>query len=448
MTVAETANAIEGPGRSLLHGGALGGIIKLSSAGLAFLMFFAVALATDAREFGLFGAAFAGASLVSFFSTMGQQSVILRYWPEYLARGEVGTAQAFMARSIKVAALGTLAGGVLIAVAALVPFGSANIAEWVPICLATAVLAMALSWSEFASAAFRAKGALLSALLPRDIVWRTVMILAMVVLWALQIDIPAPVAVLICALILILSVAHQTYSLVHTTVAARPRALSEAEDKQFRHVMSGLWGVTSLPPAMSQASTLLVAAILGPELAGGVFVAERMARLVEVAQNGINQVLAPEISAAYHSGRADHVQRISALTALASTAISVAALLGFLVLGRFILGLFDPSYDTAWLWGVLLVLSAGTAIGCACGPGNVLLQLTGGQHTLLRIMLITHIVGTVLTVGLTYAFGPIGAAMGVAAIAVVEYVATVVVARRDINVDPSIFGLAQRPRDE
>jgi O-antigen/teichoic acid export membrane protein len=288
---------------------------------------------------------------------------------------------------------------------------------------------------------------LLSALLPRDIIWRAVMILVMVVLWLLNVSIAAPVAILVCSLILIVSVAHQTYSLVRSTLAARPRALTDNELKSFRHVTSGLWGVTSLPPAMSQASTLLTAIILGPEIAGGVFVAERMARLVEVAQNGINQALAPEISAAYHSGRNEHVQRISALTAIASTAVSIAALVAFIVMGRFVLGLFDPTYDNATLWAVLLILSVGTALGCACGPANVLLQLTGGQHTLLRILIVAHVIGTIVTAGLTYAFGPIGAASGVAVIVVVEALGSVIVAKRDLKLDPSIFGLTPKSRD-
>ncbi len=444
MTTAESSIAVSPPRRSLLHGGALGGIIKLSSAGLAFLMFFSIAMVTDAREFGLFGAAFAAASLVSFFSTVGQQSVALRFWPEHVAHGDVGTAQAFMARSIRVAGAGTLVGGALVFVAAFVPYGHPNIEEWMPTCLAAALLTMALSWSEFSSAAMRAKGSLVGALLPRDIVWRACVIVVMLSLRLSGVTLHAPVAILICALILFAATAYQSYRLVSQTMAAMPRALSVEERRSFRHVTTGLWGVTSLPPAMAQASTLLVAVILGPEIAGGVFVAERTARLVEVAQTGINQVLAPEISAAYHKGRKQHVQRISALTALASTAVSVSALLVFVVMGRFVLGIFDPTYDNSMLWTVLLILSAGTAIGCACGPVGVLLQLTGAQHALLRILIVGQIAGLTATVVLTIMGGAIGAAVGVALTGVLQCVAALFVARRDLEVDPSIMGLWPR----
>ncbi|TGT56730.1 lipopolysaccharide biosynthesis protein, partial [Mesorhizobium sp. M2E.F.Ca.ET.166.01.1.1] len=51
---------------ALAKSGAVAGIIKLASAGLSFLMFVAVAMVTNEREFGLYSATYAGASLVSF----------------------------------------------------------------------------------------------------------------------------------------------------------------------------------------------------------------------------------------------------------------------------------------------------------------------------------------------------------------------------------------------
>lgn len=53
---------------ALAKSGAVASIIKLVSAGLSFLMFVAVAMTTDGRQFGLYSAAYAGASLTSFFA--------------------------------------------------------------------------------------------------------------------------------------------------------------------------------------------------------------------------------------------------------------------------------------------------------------------------------------------------------------------------------------------
>jgi O-antigen/teichoic acid export membrane protein len=67
----------------LARSGAVAGVIKLGSAALSFLMFVTFAMITDERQFGLYSATYAGASLVSFFASVGQQSTVLRFWPQY-----------------------------------------------------------------------------------------------------------------------------------------------------------------------------------------------------------------------------------------------------------------------------------------------------------------------------------------------------------------------------
>jgi len=108
--------------KGLARNGAIAGGIKLASAGLSFLMFVVVALVTDERQFGLFSAAYAGASLVSFFNTLGQQSAVLRFWPEHSSSGNLPTAHSFMARSLLVAGAGALASVLLVCAIGLLPW--------------------------------------------------------------------------------------------------------------------------------------------------------------------------------------------------------------------------------------------------------------------------------------------------------------------------------------
>jgi O-antigen/teichoic acid export membrane protein len=429
----------------LARGGAIAGIIKLLGAALAFLMFLAVSLVTDTREFGLFGAAFAAASLVSFFSTVGQQSVILRFWPEHVGRNDGPAARAVMVLSLRVAAAGTVVGAALLALAGFIPVIGAGVPEWLPLCLAAAVLALALGWSEFVSAAMRAQGAIGRALLPRDIIWRALVIGAAFLSYAAGVRLTAVDATLLTSLLLLAPVVPQTIVLIARSQLRNRATLSLAQRREFAHVTWGLWGVNALPPALAQAVTLLVALILGPEVAGAVFVAERAARLVEVAETGINHVLAPEISAAYHTGRKKHVQRIVAVAALAATLVAVAAVTVFGLAGEFILSLFDPEYATPVYVLVLVTFAAGTAVGCACGPAGVLLQLTGAQHAFLRIQAIGYPLGLLATALLAHAWGPIGAGLGCAATWAGVCVAAVLLARRRLGIDPSIFGLLSRP---
>jgi O-antigen/teichoic acid export membrane protein len=429
----------------LARSGAIAGAIKLISAALSFFMFIAIAMVTDERQFGLFGATYAGASLVSFFSIVGQQAVVLRFWPQYASADDLPAAQAFMLRSLTI----TIAGLVLCSLGMIalgfLPYVSNNTPEWLGLCLSASLLALGLGWSEVASGALRAKTELIAGLLPRDITWRALTVAVMLVIhfW-LDWKISAESATWICAVLLLLAVAPQSWKLLRDTLSAPRRPLSSEQEREFRHVTTGLWGVTSLPPALAQVSTLLVAGILGPEIAGAVFVAERTTRLVIVALSGINQALAPEISSAFHSGNIAHVQRIASLTALASTAVAVIALIGFWIMGDLVLGIFQASYATPTMVAVLLIFGAGAAVGSASGPVEVLLQLTGGQHILLNILLLVNPAGLALTALATYYYGPLGAAAGIAATNATWNVVAAISARRRINIDPSLIGLFRK----
>ena len=425
----------------LARSGAIAGVIKLASAGFSFLMFVVIAMVTDEREFGLYSATYAGASLVSFFASVGQQSTVLRFWPQYAEADDLSSAHGLMRRAIVVALAGVTVSSVLVAAVGFAPYVGHGTPEWLPLCLSAAILSLALAWSEFASGAFRAKGALISGLLPRDIFWRVATIAAIAALWYFHVKITAVTATLITAGLLILAVLPQTIVLLRDTLGSQREPLSSEQKAEFNSVTLGLWGVTSLPPALGQVSTLLVAAILGPEIAGAVFVADRTTRLVVLALTGINQALAPEISGAFYGGNRNHVQRTTSLTALGSSAVAIAVLVVFWFFGTEILGIFDHAYATETMHMVLMVFGIGATVAAACGPMELVLQLTGLQHSLLKLLIVVNVIGLGLTAPMTYLFGPIGAAAGIAGTVVTWNILGVMIACRAIGINPSIVGL-------
>jgi O-antigen/teichoic acid export membrane protein len=434
--------------RGLARSGAVAGIIKLASAGLSFLMFVAVAMVTDERQFGLYSATYAGASLVSFFATIGQQSTVLRFWPQYAVAGDVGTANGMMARAIWVTLAGLLVSSAGIAIIGFIPGVSERTPEWLPLCLSASVLSFALGWSEFASGAFRAKSALVSALLPRDVIWRSLVIGGVIALHMSGIGIDAVTATLLSAGLLLLSTLPQAVALLRDTIRLERKRLSREQVREFNSVTFGLWGATSLPPALGQVSTLLVAAILGAEAAGAVFVADRTTRVVLLALTGINQALAPEISGAYYSGDRRHVQKITSLTALGASAVAIVTLALFIVAGPFILSIFDKAYATPQTHMVLIIFGIGATFATACGPVELLSHLTGLQHALLRVLFVVNAIGLVITAGATYLFGSIGAATSIALTLITWNIISVAMAKRRIDIDSSVLGLLRLRRPE
>ena len=438
---ADSRSSVAGLARS----GVIAGVIKLASAGLSFAMFVVVALVTDERQFGLFSAAYAGASLVSFFATIGQQSTVLRFWPQYASAGQLGIANGLMARALVIIVGSLVVSSAAIVLIGFIPGFSERTPEWLPLCAATALLSMALGWSEFASGAFRAKSALISALLPRDVLWRAAVIGVVGVMYLTHIETDAVTATFITAGLLLLATLPQAVALARDTMRLERAALTTEQKLEFTQVTLGLWGATSIPPALAQVSTLLVASILGPEAAGAVFVADRTTRLVLLALTGINQALAPEISSAFYSGDRRHVQRITSLTALGASAVALTTLVGFLFFGPFILSIFDPAYATPQTHTILMIFAIGASFASACGPIELLLQLTGLQNQLMKILLIFNAIGLVITAIATYLFGPIGSAASIAGTWIAWNIIAVMIAKRRIGVDPSLLGLIGQP---
>lgn len=429
----------------LARSGAIAGIIKLVSAGLSFLMFVAVAMVTDERQFGLFSATYAGASLVSFFASVGQQSTVLRFWPQYASNGDVGTANCLMARAILVTLGGLAASSLAIVLIGFLPGFADRTPEWLPLCLSAAILSFALGWSEFASGAFRAKSALISALLPRDVIWRAGVMVVVGIMFLMHVNTDAVTATLITAGLLLLVTLPQAVILARDTLKLPRPALTAEQKREFNSVTFGLWGATSLPPALGQVSTLLVAAILGPEAAGAVFVADRTTRVVLLALTGINQALAPEISSVYYGGDKRHVQRITSLTALGASVVALTILALFVVFGTLILWVFDPAYATPQTHAVLIIFGIGATFATACGPIELLSHLTGLHNALLKVLFIVNAIGLAVTAVATYYFGSIGAAVAISGTLMTWNVIAVVLARRRIGIDSSVFGLFGGP---
>jgi O-antigen/teichoic acid export membrane protein len=430
----------------LAKSGAVAGAIKLASAALSFLMFVIFAMIMNERQFGLYSATYAGASLVSFFASVGQQSTALRFWPQYAEAGDLPSAQGMMARSILVAFAGVLLSSVVIIAVGFAPYVGQDTPEWLPLCLSAAVLSLALAWSEFVSGAFRAKGVLVWGLLPRDIIWRAVTIVLVLALRSEHTQVSAVTATLITAGLLIVSVLPQTAVLVRDTWASRPPPLSPAQKAEFNKVTIGLWGATSLPAALGQVGTLLVAGILGPEIAGAVFVADRTTRLVLLALNGLNQALAPEISGAFFGGNRAHVQKMTSLTALGSGAAALVILVAFWLLGNWILAIFNPAYATPTMHAVLVIFGIGATVASFCGPTDLLMQFTGLQNHLMKLLVVVNIVGLAVTALLTWQFGALGVAFGMAGTVITVALIGLAICRRKIGIDPSIVGLLRELR--
>jgi O-antigen/teichoic acid export membrane protein len=153
-------------------------------------------------------------------------------------------------------------------------------------------------------------------------------------------------------------------------------------------------------------------------------------------------VAAPMMAASYHAGRMDELQRLCRLLALAIAATTLAGLAFLAVLGKFLLGIFDPAYVSAY--GVLMVLGLGFTVDAMAGPSAYLMQMTKLEWTYLRVMAIVYALVIALQLTFVPRYGMIAAAAASALGVVVWNLLAVSLLRREIRIDPSVFSLFRR----
>ena len=81
---------------------------------------------------------------------------------------------------------------------------------------------------------------------------------------------------------------------------------------------------------------------------------------------------------------------------LGSGSAALVILAAFWLLGGWILGIFNPAYDTPTMHAVLVIFGIGATIASFCGPTDLLMQLTGLQHYLMKLLVIVNVVGNAL----------------------------------------------------
>jgi O-antigen/teichoic acid export membrane protein len=139
---------------------------------------------------------------------------------------------------------------------------------------------------------------------------------------------------------------------------------------------------------------------------------------------------------------------MTSLTALGSFAAALVILLAFWLLGPLILAAFDASYATPAIHTVLILFGLGATVAAACGPVELLMQLTGLQHSLVKLLVGVNVVGLAATALLTWLLGPLGVGLGTAGTVMIATIWEVMICSRSIGINPSVAGLlsAVRPK--
>ncbi|SFH50048.1 Membrane protein involved in the export of O-antigen and teichoic acid [Palleronia marisminoris] len=385
----------------------LAALYKFGGVGLAFLVLVVLARRMTPVEFGLYSVGYSIANIAWAIGTLGQPVSAVRFWPTLAERYGTDVANFVLRRGLLLVTLGSALIFALGLVAAMIGAGPfAN----VPLVIATAAFSVALAYSQYLCFALRARGLLSWSMVPRDLIWRGgVIVIAFFMdslsglggLWLTT----AVLAVATLAQLVRLVTLPPT---IWTNRTLPPREEIEA----MRYAQWGLYAGAISRHFLQQASTVVVALVLGPVEAGAFFAAQRLGNLMSLTLLSTNQVSSPLLAADWHAGRKDEVQSLAFAMALLATVASLGMFALFVLFGPWILTLFDSSYTSAY--AALLLLAIGQLVSAACGSNANLLNLAGQERPLLRITVISGLLNPLMTAGGAMLGGLTGAALGTA----------------------------------
>jgi O-antigen/teichoic acid export membrane protein len=410
--------------------------IKMATAGLTYGMYVILSRLMGVTEYGYFAFGLSLATILAIGANYGQQTAILRYWPEEMVAGRPQKAlEALRSGGAVTIIAGLAVTAALLAVAAIGGgFGLHN-----GHIFAAALLILPLALAEYWSSALRAQGSVWTALTPRDIIWRLSVPLLVLGLWYLGVTLTGADALLLTASLLALALLLQ-FALArarHYEIAPGTAGLRSYWGEKGRPSRSFFLG-TVLDSAALNVDIIFVGLLVAPAAAGIYFNAFRTAGLLTLFMFAITLVVAPMVARHFHAGEMRQAQAITALCAWAGFLFSLVVFAAFQLFGEQILGLFGEGQEQGKV--ILILLSIGLLVDAATGPSRIVLMMTGHERAYVRIFGSIVVVGMLAQLAVIPIYGLVGAAAVNMLARIAAQLAIAWFANRRIGLDTTLLG--------
>lgn len=420
------------------HKTAVAGVVAMSMKGAGALLTLAVftlaARAMSASEFGRLAIWFNAMSFLAVAAAFGQDTLIARSWGEYNGRGEPDHAfgaYRFGWIATVLSALVFVAG-----VFVLAPFVDAGASRTT--LLAAALFLFAQTTLHYSSHSSRVIVGFVVSESGRDIIWRIVLLGAVV--WATLHEGISPAQFFAAAAAgMALSFAYQSREVWRKLSSAPAHGFRQDDYREWFRRGGAMWLSAIVEAASQYADVMLVGYFASPAAAGDYFVAARIANMFIMVMTGLNTYSFSHSANLYFSGQIVRLQEILRALVAVSTALLTPCILIIYVFGADILTLFGERYASAY--PTLLVLSTACFLMSLSGSASVILLTTGNELMYSRIVTIAMALRVTLTALLAWRFGALGAACGWALVNAPLFMILSVMCRRFCGLDTSILSV-------
>lgn len=393
------------------HGGPLAALfVRISAAGLAYVLQITIARCLGADEYGVFAYAWAWVQIGGFATTFGLSQISVRFLAEYSQRNEPALATGFIRFSLLAVTLG--AG--LVGIAGLYWLNShpdAFGAEFhIPLALMFATVPL-FALGDLAEGYARSHGWSMLALAPPYILRQILMVVAVPAAWALGLQATATLAMVVALGATTVATLLQMYITLRRLLPSTTGPVAAAYELRTWFVAAWPVFLGDVAQVLRQnVDIILLAMYVEPHLIALYYAATRIASMLGLIEFAVGA------AAAHRFARVDAGTSTAELSTLVRQSCHLTfwpTLIGALLicaLAPLILTLFGEAYAAAA--PVVYLLAAGYTFRALIGPAEELLIMRGFG----RSAMLSQFIGLEMTVILSWQYVPqigiLGAALG------------------------------------
>lgn len=414
--------------------------IMAVGAAINFFMFILIARALSAEQFSLFAFWFSVLSLFAGIGVAGQGGLIFKNWNNYIQSKRFDLARGSFLFGAIVACIGAGVAGLAAAFVQVLSGGSVHLA------LSCAAFATLFTMIYFISPATRAISGFVAGDGNMEVTWRLFAVAAIVFLTANDLTLSVAGIFWILSAGVVLALGFSIIALLRAAPKETLHSKAETDIPDWRQRSIRISLANIVANVSLHIDVLVIGIFVDPLLAGGYFVAMRVANVFKRLTAAFANYASRRIAPLYFAGQHQKLDRSLRELSLVALVLVGGGLLFLVITAKWLLALFGASY-TSEVW-TLLVLALGAGITTLAGPAPKLLVHTGHESRYLTLLSIGLGLRCAFLIVLTPVYGTLGAAIASTAVAMIVAVLLNIACKRAVGIDPSFAALFQQRKLE
>ncbi len=412
--------------------------IMMLGTGINFVMFVLIARILTPDQFSQFAFVFTLLSLCAAVGVFGQGDLIFKTWNHCVQEGEYGLARGAFLFGLIVSLSGSFLAG-FVGAGIQLYYGASNLTA-----LSYFLFAFFFTLIYFISPATRVISGFIAGDGNMEITWRLFTIAALILAILIGFDLSESSIFFAMSAGLGLAILLNFAAILRAAPNEISRTKAQMDISDWRNRSFRMWLSDIIANLSLHIDILVIGFFIDPALAGGYFVAMRLANIFKRLTAAFANYASRRIAPLHFSGEKEKLR--SSMNDLSMIALILVAvgLLVLLIGAKGLLAIFGQQYVSEY-W-TLIVLAVGASITTLAGPAPNILLHTGHETRYLILLSVGLSLRCLLLIILTPIYGTLGAAIAFAIVSIVLTLLLNAACRKTIGIDPSIFALRLRIR--